>query len=119
MPVHQLEEASVAEGQRAEDARHAELAAIVRVALIRARDLRHMLHQCVAAMEQHLNVSLAQVWTLSAGGKALELQASAGFYRFADAPRARLPVGGTVFGPVANTCRTVLTHSGASEALWG
>ena len=71
------------------------------IALSHHEDLRGILHNCAGAVVRHLDAALARIWTLSADGRDLELQASAGMYTHLDGPHSRIPVGLHKIGLIA------------------
>jgi two-component system sensor histidine kinase/response regulator len=81
----------------------ASLTAAVGLALTRGRELPAMLRQCAEAVVQHLDGGFARIWTLDAGGEALELEAGAGACADFDAGHSRVPVGQTAIGAIAST----------------
>jgi PAS domain S-box-containing protein len=91
-------------------AREAAFIADVAVALTEGRALRDTLSRCAQAMVQHLDASLARVWTASLTEPVLELQASAGGDSPDTAP-AQVPVGTSLVGRVARDRQMVLDNA--------
>jgi hypothetical protein len=81
--------------------RRAQLGADVGKALTRAEPLSGQLRACASAITRHLDAALARIWTVSADGSVLELQASAGLYNHVDGPHGRVPMGAFKIGRIA------------------
>jgi PAS domain S-box-containing protein len=86
---------------KAEQARHAMLAAEVGRVLTKADGLLAMLQKCTDAMVRHFGAAFARIWTLNDAENVLELQASSGMYTDIDGPYSRVPVGKFKIGLVA------------------
>jgi PAS domain S-box-containing protein len=100
-----------AEAALAEQSRLSSLGAAVGVALTRVAGLKESLQQCAQATVDHLDAAFTRIWTLSAKGDILELQASAGLYTHIDGAHARIPVGSFKIGRIAEQRRPHLTNS--------
>ncbi len=85
--------------------------AAIGVALIQHDTLPASLQACTAAMVAHLDAAFARIWTCSADGELLELQASAGRYTHRDGAHARVPVGQFKIGRIAATRQSHLTNT--------
>jgi len=101
-----------AEQAHARQARQAQLAADVVVALNQGDDLPATLRRCAEAVVRHLGATLARVWTLAPGGGP-ELQAAAGAE--ADAPADRPPA----VDAVAREGRPYTTNRAAEDPRVG
>jgi PAS domain S-box-containing protein len=73
-------------------------------------DLKGILLNCAGAAVRHLDAAFARIWTLSADGKELELQASAGMYTHLDGPHSRIAVGQHKIGLIAQERKPHLTN---------
>ena len=107
---------SAIERKRAQDdlleqVRLASFAADVGVALIEAGPLAGALRRCTDAMIDRLHAALARIWTTSADGTTLELQASSGLYTHTDGAHSRVPVGQYKIGRIAADRRPHLTNT--------
>jgi PAS domain S-box-containing protein len=68
------------------------------------------LRACTASMVRHLDAAFARIWTVSADGTVLELQASAGLYTHTDGPHGRVPIGAYKIGLIAKERLPHLTN---------
>lgn len=92
---------------------HAELAsftAAISGILAQSASLASMLQACTAIVVEHLGAAFARIWTLSADGAQLELQASAGLYVHLDGEHARIPIGQFKIGKIASERKPLLTN---------
>jgi PAS domain S-box-containing protein len=92
-PVSSLEETydlSVAFNDMAAEL---DLTADIGIALTQGDSLQTTLDHCADVIVRHLDVALAQIWTLREGDNLLELQASIGMCADMDSLAARVPVG--------------------------
>ena len=87
------------------------LSADIGTILIQNEPLPHTLGDCVKALEQHLNVALARIWTLSPDENTLELQASAGMYTHLDGKHGQVPMGRYKIGLIAQERRSYTTNT--------
>lgn len=94
-----------------ESKRLATFGAEVGAALTQAASLRDMLQRCAAAMVHHLDAAFARIWTLTPGGRVLQLQASAGLYTHLDGPHSRVPLGQFKIGLIAQERKPHLTNA--------
>ncbi len=85
------------------------------MALSRQEDLKGVLHHCAHAIVRHLDAAFARIWTLSANGRELELQASAGMYTHLDGPHSRISVGQHKIGLIAQERKPHLTNEAQSD----
>ena len=104
-----------AEASLAERARFESLRADVRAAAMEPGHLSRVLGAAAEALVHHLGVARACVWTASADGTALDLQASAGD---AGDVRGRVPLGTGAVGLIARE-RLPRTDRDAAGALAG
>jgi len=70
-----------------------DLTADLGIALTQGDSLQTTLHRCADVIVRHLDVAVAQIWTLREGENLLELQASAGMGADVGAANARVPAG--------------------------
>lgn len=87
----------------ARQARQALLVGEIGVALTRERELRPMLERCTEAIVRNLDAAFARVWILDQARAELVLEASSGLYTHLDGPHARIAVGRTKIGRIAQT----------------
>jgi PAS domain S-box-containing protein len=87
-----------------------ELGTEIGLALVRKTSLTTMLQRCAEALVRHLDGAFARIWTLSASGETLELQASAGMYTHLDGPHGKVAVGKYKIGLIARECKPHLTN---------
>ena len=88
----------------------AQLSAAISSALTGSAPLGDQLRACAGALVEHLAASFARIWTLSADGTTLELQASAGLYTHIDGPHGRVPVGRFKIGLIAEERKPHLSN---------
>ena len=91
-------------------ARQAALSADVALALNAGGGAANMLSRCCQAAVDHLDAAFARIWTVSADGAHLELQASAGLYTHLDGPHRRVPIGAFKIGLIASEKRAHVTN---------
>jgi signal transduction histidine kinase len=94
----------------ARQARQALLVGEIGVALTRERELRPMLERCTDALVRNLDAAFARVWVLEPTRGELVLEASSGLYTHIDGTHARIPVGRTKIGRIAQTGEPHLTN---------
>jgi PAS domain S-box-containing protein len=98
--------------------RQAALRADVSVALTdNDATLTSMLERCAQAVVDHLDAAFARIWLLNEREQMLELQASAGVYTHTDGQYARVPVGQTKIGLIAERKTPHLTNDVAGDPL--
>ncbi|MEO6392591.1 MAG: PAS domain S-box protein, partial [Pyrinomonadaceae bacterium] len=73
-------------------------------------DQQKTLERCTAAFVRHLNAAFARIWTLNQDENVLELQASSGLYVHLDGAHARVPVGSSKIGLIAQERRPYHTN---------
>ena len=78
--------------------------------LTRSGTLQDMLQRSTEIVVDHLDAAFARIWTVSADGNTLELQASAGLYTHLDGDHSRVPIGQFKIGLIAQECRPHLTN---------
>jgi PAS domain S-box-containing protein len=115
--VRETTEEKRAEAARLRHLRHRALAADVADAMVRGNDLRNALRGVAEALVEHLGVALAGVWTPCGPGNALELRAGAGQPADLDVGPARVPVGRSAIGLIAEGQRPYLTNDVANDPL--
>ncbi len=81
--------------------RSASFGAEIGIALTQARTTREGLQQSAETFVQSMDVALARIWTLNEKANELELEASAGIYTHIDGAQARVPVGQSEIGRIA------------------
>jgi PAS domain S-box-containing protein len=86
------------------------LQAEIGVVLTHETAVPKMLSRCCEVLIEHLDGAFARLWTLNAGERVLELQASAGIYTHIDGPHSRVPVGQFKIGKIAQQREPVLTN---------
>ena len=94
-----------------ESARLAGLVADVQTLLSCATELCPPLQQCAESMVRGLDGALARIWTLDAGKEVLELQANAGLDSHFDSAQARIPMGKSLIGLIAQERKPHLTNA--------
>jgi PAS domain S-box-containing protein len=99
-----------AEAALVERAQLAAVSADVGLALTQGHSLDEMLRRCAQSMVDNLGAAFARIWTLSADGQTLELQASAGLCTHIDGRHARVPVGKFKIGLIAQERQPHLTN---------
>jgi PAS domain S-box-containing protein len=99
--VSDIHERKAAELALAERAALVALTAEVNTTLARETRLGDMLDQCCRKIVEHLDAAFVRIWSISADGGTLELQASAGLYTHIDGGHARVPVGQQEIGLIA------------------
>ena len=88
----------------------AQLGVAVSSALTGSGPLSAQLDACANALVVRLGAAFARIWTASADGKVLELEASAGLYTHRDGPHGRIPVGEFKIGLIAQEGKPHLTN---------
>ena len=78
--------------------------------LTRSGTLQEMLQRSTEIVVDHLDAAFARIWTVSADGNILELQASAGLYTHLDGDHSQVPIGQFKIGLIAQECRPYLTN---------
>lgn len=99
-----------AESALRDQTRLAQLSRDVSLALTAPGELTHVLQRCVQAVVTHLGAATARIWTLDDAAQALEVQASAGIDTHLDRAHARVPVGQSTVGRIAEERRPHLTN---------
>jgi len=117
--IFDITERKRAEAEVAERHRLAALVGDAGVALSGAESLRQGLQQCAEILVRDINAALARIWTVNEEDKILELQASAGMYTHLDGPHARLPMGQSNTGHIAETGAPHLTNTLQKDAWVG
>ncbi|MEE3719615.1 PAS domain S-box protein [Tumidithrix elongata RA019] len=79
-----------------------------------ADSLAELLDGCVESLWRHLNIALAQIWTLDETESVLELQASAGLYHI-EMTHRHIPVGQYKVGLIAQARQPYLTNDLLNE----
>lgn len=85
--------------------------------------LRETLGRCSEAIVRHLDAGFARIWTFNKEEDVLELQASAGMYTHIDGAYARVPLGASKIGLIAeqrqpHITNDVQTDSRISDKQW-
>jgi len=98
----------------------AELAAEIGRGLTEERTLRSSLQRCSDALERRTDAAFVRIWTLDAGGKVLELQASSGLHTQTTGTRSRMNIADCPCPPgiVAREKKPLLTHRVNDGALF-
>jgi PAS domain S-box-containing protein len=99
------------EAEMAERHLLATLVAEVGVALTQAESLRQGLQQCAEILIRNIGAAFARVWTMNGEANVLELQASAGLCTHIDGGHARVPLGKSKIGRIAESGEAQLTNS--------
>ncbi len=108
--IRDISDRKRAESEVKERAALTALQAEIGVVLTHETALPSMLSRCCEVLVAHLDGAFARVWTLNAGERVLELQASAGIYTHVDGPHSRVPVGQFKIGKIAQQREPVLTN---------
>lgn len=95
------------------------LAAEVGVALGHSGTLPGILEHCMEAMVEHLGVAFARIWTFNAESNLLELQAIAGQHTHTQDFPARIPLGISIIGFIAQGRQPYLTNDVAGDICIG
>ena len=103
------------EEELARGTRLAVLRAQVGLALNRSDDLDEMLQSCCQALVDHLDASLARVWTLDELQNMLHLRATAGNYTRLEHVQSIVPVGQFKIGRIAQEKRPYLSNEIAGD----
>ena len=78
--------------------------------LTRSGTLQEMLQRSTEIVVEHLDAAFARIWTVSADGNILELQASAGLYTHLNGDHSRVPIGQFKIGLIAQEGRPHLSN---------
>jgi signal transduction histidine kinase len=89
----------------------ASLTAHVGLALTRGTELRPMLQQCAEAIGRHLGGGFTRIWTLDEREEALDMQAGAGVCAPFDERNARVQVGVSTIGSIAQARQPLVTST--------
>jgi signal transduction histidine kinase len=89
----------------------ASLTAQVGLALTRGTELRTMLHECAEAIVEHLGGGFTRIWTLDEREEALDMQAGAGVCAPFDERNARVQVGASTVGSIAQARQPLVTST--------
>lgn len=116
LDITQRKEAEIVER---EQARQAQLGARIGAVLTSTDAMPVRLQRCAETLVEHLDAAFARIWTLNAGERMLELQASAGLYTHLDGPHSRIPLGAYKIGKIARTRRPLLTNDVQHDAEIG
>jgi hypothetical protein len=103
----EIEQRTRAEESLNERVRTSTLSTEVALALNAATELPAMLQQCAELVVRHMDVAFTRVWTLNEATQTLELQASAGCYRWS---HSRVKWGSKI-GLIAQEKKPHLTNS--------
>jgi PAS domain S-box-containing protein len=103
------------EAAQARSAREAALVADVGVALNQSGSLPELLTGCTDALVEHIGAAFARIWTISAAGDVLELQASSGVYTRTSVDQTRIPVGSFKIGRIAQHRKPHLSNDVAHD----
>lgn len=119
-----ITERKQAETMQARLNRQAALRADVSVALTDENDtLPQILQKCSEAIVEHLaeqlDAAFARIWLLREDEQVLELQASAGMYTNVDGPQARIAVGKSRIGLIAQEKAPYLTNDVQNDPTFG
>ena len=114
--IFDITERKRAEADVAERHRLAALVGDVGVGLSGAEGLRQGLQQCAEILVRDMNAALARIWTVNEEDKVLELQASAGMYTRLDGGHARVPMGQSKIGHIAENGAPHLTNKLPQDA---
>jgi two-component system sensor histidine kinase/response regulator len=93
----------------------ASLTAHVGLALTHGTELRPMLQECVEAIAGHLGGGFTRIWTLDEREEALDMQASAGVCVPFDERNARVQVGVSTIGSIAQARQALVTSTHAVQ----
>ena len=108
--IRDISERKRVETALVERVRIANLGSDIGIAVTMHEGLRETLQHCCEALVLRLGTALARIWTLNAGTKMLELQASAGLDTHLDGPPAHIPMGSSEIGLIAEERRPHLTN---------
>jgi signal transduction histidine kinase len=89
----------------------ASLTAQVGLALTRGTELRTMLQECAQAIVTHLGGGFTRVWTLDEREEALDMEAGAGVCAPFDERNARVCVGHSTIGSIAQARKPLVTST--------
>jgi PAS domain S-box-containing protein len=87
------------------------LTADIGIALTQGNSLQMTLDQCAELIVRHLNVALAQIWTLRDGENLPELQASAGIRPDIEGANVRVPAVAPKIARIAEQCQPYVTNA--------
>ncbi|MET0406004.1 MAG: ATP-binding protein, partial [Cystobacter sp.] len=99
----------------ARQARQHSLNAQVGLALARGHSLHEMLQACAQALVDELGVAFARIWLHEPAQDVLKLYASEGLHTHLEGPQARVPVGQSVIGLIAQERRPHLSNPVTEE----
>ena len=88
-----------------------DLTADLGIALARGDSLQTTLDHCAEVIVRHLDVALAQIWTMREGENLLELHAAAGVGAEMQSADARLPVGALKIARIAEQRQSCVTNN--------
>jgi PAS domain S-box-containing protein len=115
--ISDITERKRAEAEMAERHRLSILVAEVGGVLTRAESLRQGLQECAEILTRSIGAAFARIWTVNEEENVLELQASAGIYTHINGGHARVPVGKSKIGRIAESGVPHLTNS-VQEDSW-
>jgi PAS domain S-box-containing protein len=113
--VEDIDARKRAESMVAAKTRLAELGSDSSSALTQSDSLVEALQLCAQALVNHLDATLARVWTMNAAGTVLELEASSGMHSDLNDAQARIPVGSFEIGLIAKERKPHLTNDIAND----
>ena len=119
--VRDITERKQAAEKLAERVHLASLEAEVGLALTQSDDLKEMINRCADCVIQYLDAALARIWLLNAEQQVLELKASAGMSNRLDGSQARIPLGQSRIGLIAQAREPYLTnelHTDSPDQVW-
>jgi signal transduction histidine kinase len=90
--------------------RHAALDAEVSLVLTSNGPITDLLQRSADAIARHVDAACVRIWTMEAGGRALELHATAGRCRNDDGAYYRVPMGHLEIGTIAQERRAHLVN---------
>lgn len=108
--IRDISERKRVERKRVERMRVAALGADVGMALTTGKTLRATLHRCCEDIVRNLDAAFVRIWTVDAGTRVLELQASAGLQVIIDEARAKIPIGKLLIGRIAEDLRPYVSN---------
>lgn len=91
------------------------LSSDIGMALNQSSNFLDALKNCAEVMINHLDAALAWIWTLNKAGSELELQASAGLFTHIAGIHARVPMGRSHIGLIAQECKPYLTNDAIND----
>jgi PAS domain S-box-containing protein len=108
-------ERKLAERTLLERARLATLYGDIGNALVQSDTLPNLLNHCAVAFVDRLNARFVRIWTFNQTENVLELQAAAGICPQLDEKLARVSIGETTIGQIAEQRKTHLTNNIATD----